>query len=124
MQKTSLLIQDVSEFLSLLKKAQRDIYEPFLHYDISEEELYDWIIREQIESVYSIQTRDHHYKAGNYRHLYYLVKNQFLGELDRLTRAFIQVPPLYGETEIIVELDGSDLYIRYIRQKQIRTFPF
>lgn len=113
MMKTALLIQDVSEFLTLLKRAQRDIREPFAHYGILDEELFDWIIREQIENVYCIQTAGHHYKAGNYRHLYYLVKNYFLGDLDRYTKAFIQVPELYGESEISVELSGIDLLIRY-----------
>ena len=111
----ALLIQDVSDYISVLKNALQSLLWILERNALTAEDMIEWIIKEEIELVYSLSTDDQSQRQAA-RHVYDHVKNYLNGTLSIYTSTYIKAPRLYSDNrQISIKLVGRDLYLWYYR---------
>ena len=112
----ALLIQDIHEYQSFLKKPLEAILMAYMNTGVTEEETLLWIIRETIERGKLLfdpdHRRDHRYLPLIYQEL----DHRLNGRLEQITHGCIKVPELWGDNNTIrVVMTRFDLLIYYFR---------
>jgi hypothetical protein len=108
----ALLIQEIHDFLSVLKGATRAVASQLVFSGLSEERLIEWIVKEQIEQVYHLFSVNHDPRDWRFARLHDQIRSQL--DLDYYTGQYIKVPQLYGDNCFIdLEIRGIDLYLWY-----------
>jgi hypothetical protein len=108
----ALLIQDMHDYLGLLRGAVKQISDQVFMSGLTEERLVEWIVKEQIEQVYHLFSVNHDSRDWRFAMLFHQVRN--LIDLDYFTGQYIKVPTLYGDHCFIdLEIRGIDLYMWY-----------
>lgn len=114
----ALLIQGIYDYQCMLYDALRSIAPQIVQMGLNENQLIEWILKQQLEDVYCLFPINHDSHSWHYQQLHEQVKNQI--DLDRLTGQYIQVPKLYGDHCFIdLEIRGIDLYMWYYKHDQL-----
>lgn len=117
----ALLVQDLIEYRALLKNALRTALEAYTFLGLTEDDILEWIIREEVEEIYGIQVKGHEYKRWPQTVMRSIVDRECGHLLTAYTSYFVKVPKLYKEmNEIEVELRGRDVFIRYERDSLLQ----
>lgn len=121
-----LFIQDVTNYIFLLKEQLVELMDSFVCDGIALEEMIEWIIKEEIQQIHNLCFRDH--RSSKYPHS--IIRNnlniKLSGNLSILHNQSIKVPDVYSDqVEIELELRHYDLHIRYIKESyQLLPLPF
>lgn len=119
-QPRALLIQDVSEYLAILRPIVRSVIEQYTFFDINEQMVIDWIMKEELERTCHLLSVNHNPANPLFRRIYDQIRNMV--DLNLFTGWYVKTPNLYGDhCYVDVEIRGIDLFMWYFKQEQ--TFP-
>ena len=108
------LIQDISDYRSLVISALTTVLPEFVHYGLSEEDCFEWIVREEIERVFHLYDPDHTHNHWPHTLIHNRVDAQLSQPLSRLSTHYLRAPRLYGENNtVLIEVVERDLWIDY-----------
>jgi hypothetical protein len=107
----ALLIQDSHDYLVILRHELGKLGDQITAEGLSEQSVLDWIVKESIERVYCLFTVNHDSRCWMYRRIFDQVANEV--DLCKLIGQYIQVPKLFGDCYIDLEIRGIDLYLWY-----------
>lgn len=120
------LIQDAGEMLAYLDPYLWPILEKFppSTYRCAKE-VYEWLIREEIECVYGLNVIDHRSRLDPHRKIRNKLNRALPVHLEILIPAHIKVPRLYDNPFVQVDLmQGTDLYIQYYQHGMQSALKF
>ena len=114
----ALLIQDLHDYLSVLRGAVRGIAGQVVLSGLTEDRVIEWIVKEQIEQIYHLFSVNHDPRDWRYAKLYEQVRSSV--DLDYYAGQLIKVPQLYGDNVYVdLEIRGIDLYLWYFPHNRI-----
>lgn len=112
----ALLIQDVSEYVYVVKEAMQPFLSSFGGAGLQLEAVIEWIIREEIETVYHLFS-ENHFRYQVTSTIYDHVNNAMNGMLSIYTSEYIKAPVVFpGNRNIAIKLVKNDLYLWYYRK--------
>ncbi len=108
------LIQDITDYRSIVWPALTQILSDYTHLGLSEQDCFEWIVREEIERVYHLFDRQHTHNRWPYNLIHNRVDAALTYPLSRYTRHYLRAPVLYGENNLVlIEVVDRDLWIDY-----------
>ena len=109
----AILIQDIQEYLLIVKEQLNKFLEQYASYGISEESVLQWIIDEELELIYGLSVNWHDSKLYPQQKIHNQLSSQFC--LSVFTKHYIKMPNLYGDDCLGIEvtISGHDLHIAY-----------
>ncbi len=116
------LIQDIAEYLDIIKPAIDNVFEQFFLEQFSQnqrassKELKDnvlrWIIAEELELIYGLFAIDHVHNSYPHIAIHQLLNNEI--DISTLTATYVKAPQLYVDNVTIhIDVTARDLYIYY-----------
>lgn len=113
----ALLIQGISEYQTLIRKALRGIIESYGLEGAYEEEALHWIIAEYLERVHLLEVEGHGSRLRFWEALTANVDASLQGELWQISSFYIKAPRLYGldKNRVTIRVRGIDLWIWYFK---------
>lgn len=110
------LIQDITEYRAIVLPALTAVMPEFASYGLSEEDCFEWIVREEIERVFYLFDATHSHNHWPKTLIHNRVDAQLREPLSRYTTHYLRAPRLYGENNVVlIEVVGPDLWIDYDR---------
>jgi hypothetical protein len=112
-----LLIQDVKEFVHLLKPTLDPIIKPYVDSrKLTEKEMLEWIISKEIEKIHLISNISFLRNRDPFTIIYHSLLVDLSFDLSRFISKHIVVPYLVGDNnQVIITLKNYDLSIEYRR---------
>jgi hypothetical protein len=107
----ALLVQDAQGYLYVLRNELKQHAEQIAAEGFSEQQVLEWVVKESIERVYCLLTVNHDSRDWRYRRIFDQLSNQI--DLHRFVSQYIQVPRLYGDCYVDLEIIGIDLFMWY-----------
>jgi hypothetical protein len=108
------LIQDITEYRSIVLALLRPVLLNFASYGYDEEDALEWIVKEEIERIY-------HLFDGNHIHNHWplsAIHNHVAASspilFSKYAEFYLRAPKLYGDNnQVLIELVDQDLWIDY-----------
>ena len=124
LQHKATLIQDIQDYLVLLREHITPYFHPYQLTGFTEESAIEWIIAEEIELMYQLFDTNHRHNAEPYKAIHAQLSSVM--DLSGFTANYIKAPILYTDNIIEVSIHSSDLHIMYFRdpfkENLIRSF--
>ncbi len=110
----ALLIQDISQFIELVKPYLDSALEAFVHEtELEFDSALQWIIEEELEQVYSISTKNHDRFHHPHMAVRASVDDLSHASLSRIFAHHVGVPTLNNDYVVDVDVSGRNLYMHY-----------
>lgn len=110
----ALLIQDLAEYLAMLREPLSHILEYFTYTNATYEDALHWIISEELELIYGVFTYNHIHNHPIYSQVHQALNELLHPSLSEWTALYIKAPVLYSDNRMVeIEIIGRDIYISY-----------
>ncbi|MNU19653.1 hypothetical protein D3C71_78860 [compost metagenome] len=108
------LIQEITEYRHLVVSLLTRVLPDYSYLGVSEEDCFEWIVREEIELVFGLFDPGHIHNERPYSLIHNRVNAAAPVPLSRYTTHYLRAPALYGENnQVLIEVFHQDLWIDY-----------
>lgn len=105
------LIQDIHDYLNIVRELYNPYLDAFIHTGIDEEYLITWIVSEELELIYGLFDTKHMHNSWPAAQIHSLISS----DLSTLTARYIKAPNLYDNNIVTITIRNDDLYISFYR---------
>jgi hypothetical protein len=110
----AILIQDLSEYLSIIEMPLRAILEKYQGPTVTYRDVVQWIITEDIENYHHLFTTEHRHNQMPYVSFREQLQKTLTMDYDLLIAFYIKAPVLYDtDTVVRLKFTDRDLFMYY-----------